>query len=85
MPTVADLGKKFEEIRAKEMDRSMGRLSHLNESDKKAIEQLTKSIVSKTLHDPILLLRNDTGLSNSGSVGFLRKLFRLDHGEEDEY
>lgn len=84
LPAIAGLNQKFEEIRRREVEKSLGKLSHLSESDRLAIEKLTKAIVNKALHDPILVLRTKKELSEGPFLSVFKKLFRLGE-EENEY
>ncbi|MBI4411242.1 MAG: glutamyl-tRNA reductase [Deltaproteobacteria bacterium] len=79
VPTIAALGKKFDTIRRRELERTLGKLSHLGEDEKKAVERCTEAIVDKILHDPVLILKSEGPLRHdSGVHELLKKLFRLD-------
>ncbi|MCP5463930.1 MAG: glutamyl-tRNA reductase [Deltaproteobacteria bacterium] len=81
LPTITSLGKKFEQIRQLEMEKSLNKLRHLSEQDKKVIEKLTQAIVNRVLQDPILSLKNKRESADSAVVNALKKLFRLDDEE----
>jgi len=57
VPTIVSLRRKAEEIRQTEIIRTYGQFHSLPEEQMEAIEVLTKSIVNKLLHDPILFLK----------------------------
>ena len=81
MPTIMGLGQKFEEIRKNEFTKSMNKLKHLGEFDQKNIEQMTKAIVSKILHDPIFTLKNTKDLSQPKMLNLIKQIFKLDDEE----
>ena len=84
LETAAKLGQKFEFLRQKELQKSLVRLGHLRKEDQDAIEALTKSLVGKILHDPIVLLRQESQVQEKGFIENLKKIFRLDDEEEYE-
>lgn len=84
LPTIASLKQKFEEIRQRELEKSLSRLGHLSPKDREAIDRLTSSIVNKALHDPILVLRNKKDLQDGGFLRVFKKIFHLDE-DENEY
>ncbi len=60
-PTIAAIKNKFDEIRAGEIEKFRNRkMKHLSEDDFKLIEELTLSIMNKTLHNPIMNLKKST-------------------------
>jgi glutamyl-tRNA reductase len=56
-PTIVALRKKFEEIRKKELEKTLSLHPGLSDKEKKSLEALTSSIVNKILHMPITLLK----------------------------
>ena len=79
VPTIAALGKKFDTIRRREVERTLGKLSHLGEDEKKAVERCTEAIVDKILHDPVLILKSEGSMRHDSRVHeILKKLFRLE-------
>jgi len=56
-PTIVALRKKFEEIRKKELEKTLSLHPNLSEKEKKSLEALTSSIINKILHTPITLLK----------------------------
>lgn len=83
IPMIAGLNRKFEDIRRREMERTLSRLTHLSGSDKTALDDMTKAIVARILHDPILHLKNKPD-ADSPVLGALRKIFRLDDEGDNE-
>ena len=60
-PLVAALRERSEEIRNNELARSTNKLANLSEDERAAVEALTKSIVSKLLHEPTARLKEAAG------------------------
>lgn len=78
-PTISLLGKKFESIRRRELIRTLGKLNHLSDEEKQAIDKCTESIVNKILHDPVVSLKSaKTSGWQLNASDLLKKLFRLD-------
>jgi len=57
VPLIQDIQKKAEETRLKELARSQSALKGLTSDQLKAIDTLTRSLVQKLLHDPIIALK----------------------------
>jgi len=79
VPTIVALRKKFEDIRREEVQKTLSRLSHLGDKERKSIEAMTSAIINKALHQPVALLKQCQ--SDSGScdayVDAVRMLFDL--------
>ncbi len=56
-PTIVALRRKFEEIRKKELEKTLSLHPDLSDKEKKSLEALTSAIVNKILHDPVTLLK----------------------------
>jgi len=57
VPAITKLQERAETIRVEELEKMNGKLSHLSESERAALEKLTKGIVNKMLHGPMSQLR----------------------------
>jgi len=82
VPTITALRQRFEEIRRKEMEKSLkGNLRELSEQQKQALEDMTAAMVNKMLHGPIARLKNN-GEGEEGDetlyIAALKKLFDLE-------
>ncbi len=78
-PTIVALRQKAEEIRKRELEKTLSHLKgKLSPEDQEALEVLTKSLVNKLLHDPIIYLKNRYHRDGQQVVDFTRKLFNLD-------
>lgn len=87
MPTIADLTKKAEEIRAAELARTLRDLGGLPPEQEAALENLTRAMVKKLLHDPIMFLKDphahDSERARREHLALVRRLFRLgENGRE---
>lgn len=82
VPTIRDLNTRAESIRQTEVDRFLGRLRLADASQQDVLEQLTRSIVNKIMHEPISRLRDETD-REAGLVRLeeARTLFGLDDDE----
>ena len=56
-PTIVALRKKFEEIRKKELEKTLSLHPDLSDRERKSLEALTSAIINKILHTPITLLK----------------------------
>ncbi len=77
-PTIVALRKKFEEIRKKELEKTLSLHPDLSDKEKKSLEALTSAIVNKILHAPITLLkRTDEEAMSDLYLDTLHALFGL--------
>jgi glutamyl-tRNA reductase len=59
VPAITNIQKKFDYIRKNELNKyKKKKLKHLSKKDLETIENLTKQIMTKTLHDPIMYLKS---------------------------
>lgn len=80
VPTINSLRDKIETIRTQEMEKALSRLgSEFGEKHQDIIEALTKGIVNKILHDPMVQLRAQQDISaRRRSMDTLKMLFNLE-------
>jgi glutamyl-tRNA reductase len=82
-PTIQDLRDQFESIRQREVEQALHRFST---EQRESVEQLTKRIVNKILHTPMVNLKNGTDGEASEEtlkkLSVLRHLFGLGHKNE---
>ncbi len=83
VPTIKSLNDKMTSIVDIECKKTLSNLKHLSPADVEAIKRMTQAIASRTIHDPILFLRN-TGDHRDDSLylNVTRQLFNLDIPEE---
>jgi len=90
-PTIVALREKLERIRRDELERLNGKLSDLGPEEIEAVEMITRSIINKIVHDPIVFLKK-TGAGSKRNIYLdtARRLFDLDgfptdpHSGEEE-
>lgn len=81
-PTVRELLEWVEQVRISEINKTLRRLKTLDERELKAIDLMTKAIVKKLFHRPIVKLKREGGKDGSASlIGLTRELFGL-NGKE---
>jgi glutamyl-tRNA reductase len=84
VPTIMALRQRFEEIRRKEIDKSLGgSLKDLSELQRAALEDMTAAMINKLLHTPISQLKRNSqddadDQDSALYVAALRKLFNLE-------
>ncbi|MGH7856921.1 MAG: glutamyl-tRNA reductase, partial [Candidatus Binatia bacterium] len=80
VPTIVRIRERAEEIRRRELDRTLGALAGLGETEKRAIEAMSEALVNKLLHPPIARLKRQDA-AESQDVVAARRLFGLDDDE----
>jgi glutamyl-tRNA reductase len=84
VPTIRDLRSRAEEIRVGAIERAGGRLGidDMREEQREALEVLTRSIVNKLLHAPVVRLRAQSGHQEGpATLEAARALLGLDDRE----
>ena len=77
-PTIVALRKKFDEIRRKELQKTLSLHPNLSEKERKSLEALTSAIINKILHEPFILLkRNPENGASELYLDTLQTLFGL--------
>jgi glutamyl-tRNA reductase len=77
-PLVAQMHGAADRVRAGELDRFAGRLAGLDETQREAVEALTRSIVAKLLHEPSVRLKAQAGTpQGERNAAAMRDLFDL--------
>lgn len=78
-PTIGSLRDMAETIRAGEVAKVAGHWEELSDADRQRVEQLTRSIVNKLLHEPTVRLRAAVAEGDGvAHVESLRHLFGID-------
>jgi glutamyl-tRNA reductase len=84
-PTIVALRDRFEEIRKKELEKTLSLHPDLSDKEKQSLEALTSAIVNKILHTPLTLLkRTDEDTMADLFVDALRTLFQLQEKSIEE-
>ncbi|MFH0809303.1 MAG: glutamyl-tRNA reductase [Pseudomonadota bacterium] len=76
-PTISSLNDKADAIRLREMKKTLAHLKDLPQEHAQAMDVLTRSIVHKLLHDPIICLKCG-GPDRDTLIDAARRLFNLD-------
>lgn len=85
VPVIQHIQEKAEAVRQKELSRSQKVLESLNDEQQKALDVLTKSIVQKIIHDPIVYIKKEAREKNSGMMlDAVCRLFGIDGLEETQ-
>ena len=75
VPVIKTLQQQAEEIRKRELERALRRLTDISANDREVVEALTRSIVKKLLHQPTKYLRQG---ADKSQLQALRELFRME-------
>lgn len=83
VPTIKALNDKVTSIVDVEFKKTMAGMKHLTKEDVESIKRMTRAIASRTIHDPILFLRN-TGNHRDDSLylSVTHQLFDIDPPED---
>lgn len=85
VPTILALRNRMEEIRQKEVEKTLSLLKNVSEEERKALDLLTNSIINKILHHPISLLKHQESRDHGKLyVEMTRKIFHLDEGDDEQ-
>jgi len=80
-PTIMELRQKVEDIGVQELEKTLGKLSGLSESDRKHLEKMISAINAKVLHNPLMFLKADSCMGRDNrdkKVATIRELFGLE-------
>jgi glutamyl-tRNA reductase len=81
-PLIRDLRSQAEEIRCREVERTLRRMPDIGEEDRDRIEQLSRCLVKKLLHAPTLSLKRESQNGNAALFATVaRQLFDLEAGQ----
>jgi glutamyl-tRNA reductase len=84
VPTIAALNQKAEQIREAELARTLGDLE-LSPQEAAHLDSLTRAVVKKLLHDPIMFLKEGAHAKSSQTrreqLALVRRLFGLPEGQ----
>jgi len=82
VPTITALRQRLEEIRQKELERSLGgALRNLSEEQREALEDMTTAMMNKILHAPLTHIKRNSGDEDDERtlyIAALKKLFDLE-------
>src|SRR5512143_2591185 len=80
VPTIVDLREKVEDVRRRELEKTLGILNGITDDDRRAIEAMSQAIVNKLLHAPLVVLKQAAASKDEGeaTIAVARRLFNLD-------
>lgn len=83
VPTISSLRSKVENIREQELEKALSRLGNeFSEKHGKVLEALSKGIINKILHEPMVQLRTQDDIETQRlTIKTVRILFNLDPEE----
>ncbi len=85
VPTILALREQAEEVRQREVAKTLALMKNSPEENRKLLELLTTSIVNKILHYPISMLKHQEERGHGKLyTEMTRKIFHLDPEEEEE-
>lgn len=79
VPTIISLRERFEEIRKKEVEKTISSMNGGPKIDKEVLDALTSSIINKILHNPVTRLKGrENTRKESYYIDAIRDLFDLE-------
>ena len=75
-PTVNALMKKAEDIRRRQLNKTLSKLCNLSDEERDSLEAMTRSIATKILEDPVSHLKANAN-NNKDYIEMVRELFQL--------
>jgi glutamyl-tRNA reductase len=82
-PMIERLSQRYHQLASDELQRTLNKLPNVGAAERAHLEELTRRIVNKLLHDPISMLRKSEGMHGASSQ-YLHAMERLFHLEEDD-
>lgn len=77
-PTIVALRARIDEIKRAELDKTLGRLSNLSETDRALVEAMASSIANKLIHNTMVTLKAEVNSSEGAAfVEAARRFFSL--------
>jgi glutamyl-tRNA reductase len=84
VPTILSLQEYLEDIRQAEIDRYRSRLGQVSSEQEAAIDNMTRAMINKIMHTPIIALKSAAKDPESTTViDVIRKLFNLQEKAKD--
>lgn len=86
IPTIQALKKKVDRVSQLELEKTLGKLNGITDSDRIKIEKMVSAITNKVLHDPLMYLKGHSCAGRDHTdmkVTTVRELFGLDDGEDE--
>lgn len=78
VPVIQTLRARVEEIREAELRRLFGRMPEITDHDRQAVEEFSRRLVNKLLHEPTQTLKQKTAAGDGEQyIGLMQELFHL--------
>ena len=79
-PVIERLSERYHQLAREELDRTISKLGSVTDEEKAHLEELTRRIVNKLLHDPIRTLRegDNPHVSPAAYLHVVEKMFKLE-------
>ena len=81
-PIIAELSAKAEKLRQNELARSLKELGPLTDQQTQALEKLTRSLVKKLHHDPIMFIKEQSHVKSEetqrSQLALVRRIFNME-------
>jgi glutamyl-tRNA reductase len=79
LPTIVALQRRLEEIRKGELEKALGALPGITEKERSTLDALTKAIIKKILHQPLVLIKKESSsVRGDALIEAVRLLFDLE-------
>lgn len=75
IPGIISLQRHAEQLRLSELERVSGRLADLTPQQQEAVDALTRSLMNKFLHAPLISMRQSAHEGDAQTLAVLRRLF----------
>ena len=83
-PTIVALRKRFGQVADEELQRALDRLQELDDSQRRVVEAMSRSLINKLLHQPMTELKAGAGEPDGAHlIDAARRLFGLVEGEPE--
>jgi glutamyl-tRNA reductase len=85
-PLIDALSQRYHDVARAELERTLSKLPHVSEAERAQLEELTRRIVNKLLHDPITTLRQTDSVHGptSSYLHALEQLFKLSRDDDEQ-
>ena len=85
VPTILALREQAEDVRRRELAKTLSLMKNPSEEDRKLLEVLTASVVNKILHGPISILKHQEERGHGKLyTEMIRKIFLIDPKDEED-
>jgi len=82
VPTIKELARRMDDVRAAELERVLRQLEHLSPEDRAHVEQFSQALLNKFLHQPTITLKKAAEAGRGyGLLEALRRLFGMEPPE----